>query len=211
MGQGGLYAVSGFNEMLSKTWRGLTTSQELLALGDRGPSRETILHFDLQLLPQLADMRGRLLLGWPPPERSWWRRAHRNVFPVEAVYRQSAFVEQMPDWRDLVLPHHRLQSLPTTWQATLSQWRGIYVIVDQSSGQQYVGSAYGSENILARWRQYASSGHGGNVGLRGREAVEFHFAILERVSPDMPAEEVIRLEATWKKRLGTREFGLNAN
>jgi len=27
----------------------------------------------------------------------------------------------------------------------------------------------------------------------------------------MPAEEVIRLEATWKKRLGTREFGLNAN
>lgn len=125
--------------------------------------------------------------------------------------RVSAFVEQMPDWRDLVLPHHRLQSLPTTWQATLSQWRGIYVIVDQSSGQQYVGSAYGSENILARWRQYASSGHGGNVGLRGREAAEFHFAILERVSPDMPAEEVIRLEATWKKRLGTREFGLNAN
>jgi hypothetical protein len=35
---------------------------------------------------------------------------------------------------------------------------------------------------------------------------------LQRVSPDMPADDVIRLEASWKLRLHTRSpFGLNSN
>jgi hypothetical protein len=41
--------------------------------------------------------------------------------------------------------------------------------------------------------------------------MRFQFSVLERVSPDLPAEQVIELENTWKKRLGTREFGLNKN
>ena len=71
---------------------------------------------------------------------------------------------------------------------------------------------YGSENLLQRWLNYAASGHGGNRLLREREPENFQFTILERVSPDMDAEDVITLETRWKKRLHTRSpDGLNDN
>ena len=52
--------------------------------------------------------------------------------------------------------------MPKRWQATLAEWRGIYYIFDVSDGRGYVGSAYGTDNLLGRWRNYAASGHGGN-------------------------------------------------
>jgi hypothetical protein len=58
---------------------------------------------------------------------------------------------------------------------------------------------------------YAARWHGGNILLRQREPKYFRFSI-QRVSPDMDAADVIRLEATWKERLHTRApFGLNDN
>ena len=72
--------------------------------------------------------------------------------------------------------------------------------------------AYGDTNILGRWLNYAASGHGGNVLLRQRDPKTLRFTILQRVSPDMDAGDVIRLEGTWKERLHTRSpFGLNDN
>jgi hypothetical protein len=131
--------------------------------------------------------------------------------PIHAIHDESVLVRRLPPWNELVLTWAEVQTMVKSWQAAISQWRGVYLILDRTSGKSYVGSAYGDENILARWRSYASTGHGGNVDLKGRDPTQFQFAVLERVSPDMPAEEVIRLEATWKDRLGTREFGLNKN
>lgn len=55
-------------------------------------------------------------------------------------------------------------------------------------------------------------GHGGNQLLRRRAPRGFHFSILQRLSPDMDASDVIRLESTWKERLHTRApLGLNDN
>lgn len=102
--------------------------------------------------------------------------------------------------------------LPKRWQAKLAEWRGIYFIFDTSDGKGYIGSAYGAENILGRWRQYAASGHGGNRMLRKRDPQKFRFTILELVSPIMEADEVIRRESSWKDRLHTRQpYGLNDN
>ena len=81
-----------------------------------------------------------------------------------------------------------------------------------ADGKAYVGSAYGENNLLGRWLNYAARGHGGNRLLRGRDPTGFRFTILQRVSPDMEATDVIRLEATWKQRLHTRHpCGLNDN
>jgi hypothetical protein len=78
----------------------------------------------------------------------------------------------------------------------------------KSDGKAYVGSAYGDGNLLGRWLTYAASGHGGNSLLK-RDPKNFQFTILQRVSPDMEADEVIKLESTWKERLHTRQpFGL---
>lgn len=208
----GIYEVAGWTAMSGKTWRSMESSKKLLDLGDRGPAAERQLRlFDLKLTPKLAEWKGRLVLAWPPPERSWWRWASRNEFLVQAIHQESALVRTMPPWTELVLSWTELQALPRPWQTALAQWRGIYFILDRGSGKSYVGSAYGSQNILSRWRAYANTGHGGNVGLKGRDPSKFQFAVLERVSPDLPADEVIRLESSWKDRLGTREFGLNKN
>jgi hypothetical protein len=70
----------------------------------------------------------------------------------------------------------------------------------------------GDTNLLGRWKNYAARGHGGNRLLRQRDPRNFRFTILQRVSPDMDADDVIRLEANWKERLHTRQpFGLNDN
>ena len=52
----------------------------------------------------------------------------------------------------------------------------------------------------------------GNTLLRKREPGDFRFSILQIVSPDMDARDVILLEATWKDRLHTRApHGINDN
>ena len=118
----------------------------------------------------------------------------------------------MPEWDAINLSWNELNLLPSKWRSALSHWRGIYFIFDESDGKGYVGSAYGDTNIYGRWAAYAASGHGGNKLLRKRDPSDFKFSILQRVSPDMNADDVIRLESSWKERLHTRQpFGLNEN
>ncbi len=174
--------------------------------------RPSLLWFNLAPTDFYAHWKGKLVIGWPPPERSWWRRAHRNEIPVLAVLEESMLDAAMPPWEEIDLGWDELAVLPSRWRAALSQWRGIYYIFDASDGKAYVGSAYGADNLLGRWRNYAASGHGGNRRLRQRDPRNFRFTILQRVSPDMDSADVIRLEATWKDRLHTRAAaGLNDN
>jgi hypothetical protein len=120
-----------------------------------------------------SDWKGKLIVDWPPPERAWWRRAHRNRMPIQAVLEDSALETAMQNWNELDLTWDQLSILPKRWQAKLAEWRGIYYIFDRSVSKGYVGSAYGSENLLGRWRQYGTSGHGGNKLLRQRDPTNF--------------------------------------
>ncbi|MCZ7601022.1 MAG: GIY-YIG nuclease family protein [Gammaproteobacteria bacterium] len=181
------------------------TTEEAERLGSR-------LQFDLERLPFYSDWRGRLVIDFPPPERSWFRWVDRGTFPVNAILEESAFAAPPPDWRDIDLTFAELATLPGSWRARLAEWRGIYLIFDESDRRTYVGAAYGRDNILGRWQAYARDGHGGNRDLRGRDPRDFRFSILERLAPDLPPEEVIARENSWKLRLHSRQpFGLNAN
>jgi len=182
--------------------------------GLRGPEegRSSILWFDLVPTDFYAAWKGKLIVAWPPPERSWWRRAHRNKMPIFSILEDSRLDPPIPGWREIELEWEELGVLSARWKSKLTEWRGIYHIFDVSDGKGYVGSAYGADNLLGRWLGYAASGHGGNSLLRARNPRDFRFTILQRVSPDDDAESVIRLETTWKKRLHTRQpFGLNDN
>jgi len=208
----GIYCVSGYREISEKDFRAMPCNEELGRLGTRGPGkRRRSLWFDLQCTEHLAEWKGKLVVNWPPPERSWWRLAHRNRFRIHAVHEESVLIPPMPKWNELLLDCEEFRMLPKSWQLVVSQWRGVYHILDRASGKSYVGSAYGDDNIYGRWCVYADTGHGDNIDLKGLDPSNFRFSILERVSPDMPAEDVIRLESNWKDRLGTRECGLNAN
>lgn len=180
-------------------------------MSGRQPDMGECLAFELEKLDTYADWIGRLVITWPKPYKNWWRRGTKGGFAVAAIDPENRFVRGMPGWDQLVLNWSELQSLPASWRASLAQWRGIYLIYDTARQAGYVGSACGKDNLLGRWLEYGRTGHGGNVALRTSVPADLRFSILQRTSPDMETGEVVELEASWKVRLHTREFGLNRN
>lgn len=211
----GLYEQCGSRPLTRKEYWKLPEYLELVEYGMGGFSdsdeRKTIDYFDLQLMSFHQEWKGKLIVKWPGLERSWYRWADRNVMPIHAILEDSILDSEMPEWNRLNLSWQELRLLPRKWRETLSHWRGIYFILDVTDGQGYVGSAYGKDNLMGRWLNYATTGHGGNKQLRKRQAENLRFSILQRVSPDMEADKVIDLESSWKERLHTREFGMNDN
>lgn len=210
----GLYSIGKTRPLTLKQYWQVPAYKEMKAFGMQGLPKgsETVLWFDLALTDLFASWKGKLVVGWPPPELSWWRRAHRNEIPVLSILEESRLDAAMPEWEAINLSWEELGILPSRWRAALEQWRGIYYIFDTSDGKGYVGSAYGEANIYGRWLNYAARGHGGNSLLRRRDPRHFRFSILQRVSPDMSATDLIRIEGSWKERLHTRQpFGLNGN
>jgi hypothetical protein len=189
---------------------------ELVELGMEDPrvgqeGRSLVADFDLRRTDWHQEWIGRLVVEWPPG-RNYTRWAGRNEFLIKALTQESLLIPPMPSWSELSLSCSEIALLPNSWRARLSEWRGIYLITDVSDRRAYVGSAYGSENILQRWLNYSRSGHGGNKLLRERNPGNFVFSILQRVSPDMPPSEVVAIENSWKIRLRTRSpDGLNDN
>ncbi len=173
--------------------------------------RPFVLWFELNLTSICSQWKGKLVVNWPPPDRSWARWVNnKNEFVIHAILNESALEKGMPPWRQLVLTWDELSTIPTSWKVKLKDWRGVYLIFDESDGKRYVGSASGSENLYGRWIDYAKSGDGGNKYLKSRDSARFRFSILQRVSPDMGKTNVTRLEHTWMKRLHTRyPDGLN--
>lgn len=184
---------------------------ESLGMSGRAPDMPDCLAFDLEPMEHYAEWIGRLTINWPMPYQQWYRWAANGHFPIESIDPESRFVRGMPDWTDLVLTSSELAALPSSWGAIWGQWRGVYYIHDTARNAGYVGSAYGQDNLLGRWRAYAHSGHGGNKELRNSVPTDLRFSILQRTSPDLDANDVIALEASWKVRLHTREAGLNCN
>lgn len=211
----GLYAVAGNRPMSLEEFWAVPENQYLKSFGMKGftadDGRSSLLWFDLRVTEHFASWKGKLIVGWPGLERSWWRWADRNTFPVEAILQEGLFDATMPEWDRLILGWRDLDALPSRWRAALAQWRGIYYIFDRVACRGYVGSASGPENLLGRWLSYAATGHGGNKLLRACQAESLVFTILERVSPDMSPDEVIRKENSWKDRLHSRTAGLNLN
>lgn len=212
----GFYKVDGFQPMSVEYCMNRPLHRELMGLGMTGTTasenRASLLEFNMPRTDWHGEWKGRLIIRWPGLERSWYRWLDRNEFIVDAIAQQSLLSRVMPPWDEITLRWNELAALPSAWRTALREWRGIYLIIDVQDGRQYVGSAYGVENLLQRWLAYARSGHGGNKHLKGRDPANFRFSILQRVSPDMPDAEVVKIENTWKDRLRTcAPHGLNDN
>lgn len=208
----GIYKVEGWKEIPVAEFNEMEVVKELYGYGSQPKNQHHVKWFDLRVMPQMAELKGRLVLTWAEmyAARSWSRWAAPNTFPVKIIHEESALVPPMPSWRALTLEWAELQTLPESWKAKLREWRAIYLIHDTCDGKNYVGSAYGEDNLDHRWAEYVrTGGHGGNVQLRGREPNNFRFSILELVGPSMPKEEVVEIEQSWMLRLHTRTDGLN--
>lgn len=75
--------------------------------------------------------------------------------------------------------------------------------------------AYGKGGIWGRWADYAKNPTGGNRLLKGLLSTKpddfkhFTYSILSVVSGDKKI--VLEAETRWKRKLGTRAYGLNDN
>lgn len=168
------------------------------------------------------DFEERLVIDWGKAALAWHQWfTDRQVIEIRPQGRA------LPPFRDYLRVHLTFQELQQLeanagahhdWVAGLSAVGAIYLIVNRTTGQQYVGSATGNGGLWQRWREYAKTGHGGNKRLRelcekpGEGCPDgFKFSILETFSRNLAPKETSSLEAFFKNKLGSRAFGLNEN
>jgi hypothetical protein len=114
-----------------------------------------------------------------------------------------------PGYIDFIEPLSRLEALPQAWRDALRIARGVYLLTCARTKEQYVGKADGDDGFLGRWRDYIANGHGGNVGLLRREPSDYQVSILEIAGSAAPANDILKMEERWKKKLQSKEMGLN--
>ena len=151
-----------------------------------------------------------------------WHQHLKNK-PVIEVFPPGRSLEPFSDYLDFTLSYQELQELMSNeaahreWKSSLSAVAGIYMILAETTGQQYVGSAYGDTGIWGRWQQYAKNGHGNNKLLKKlieedpQYPESFRYAVLQVLPKSTKDFEVIRWETQYKHKLGSRATGLNAN
>jgi hypothetical protein len=214
----GLYRVNGwsfltYDEMSQNEFRrevGLRVEGEALSFFGSSETDLGRAVFTLEPLDDLATLKGRLIVP-RPSGRAYVRLAENCNLPILRVEETARFIPALPAWDNLVLSAQILRALPRSWGDKMSQWRGIYHILDTSDGARYIGAAYGTENILGRWQAHVAGKTGVTVELAKRDPAHFVFSILELLAPTANIEDVVSREGSWKDRLGTREWGLNKN
>ena len=99
----GLYEIGDSWPMTYEQYWKVPAHIEMKTFGMKGftaeDPRKSLLWFDLGLTDFYTDWKGKLVIGWPGKELSWWRRAHSNIMPVLAVHEESRFDTAMPSWK----------------------------------------------------------------------------------------------------------------
>ena len=173
---------------------------------------DNALAVDLVRIPIFEEFSERIVIegsSSPHGTRSWsqWWKNDKPIVEIRAAPVEDPF----PGFHSFRLPVDDIEMVPATWRAVLSSVAGVYLLVCQDTGQQYVGSAHGEAGFYGRWLEYAHTGHGGNKLLKANQKQNFQVSILEVVSSTTSTSELIHREQEWKHKLGSQVFGLNAN
>ena len=177
-------------------------------------------YFDLEELDALGDLKDRLMIDWGQSARMWHQRA-TNEKAVVAIQRYQR--EIFPGYEKVVLGYNELSEILedditySDWHTALSSIYAVYLITDTSNGKQYIGSAYGKDGLLGRWRIYIATGHGHTKEMtdilneKPEQYKYFQFSILQILPKNLSDDEVIKIESLYKDKLLTRQFGMNSN
>lgn len=177
--------------------------------------------FNLEESDLLDSLDGRLVVDWSQDFINWVKPGESAAyFPVVEISDPDAV--PFPGFDRVALSYAELQDVVNdsryaSWRTALGAVQGIYLIADRSTGKLYVGKADGSQRILGRWKQYAETGHGGNVALREALGVDperaqhFIWSLLRVFGSNTTPDEVDRAEAHFKRTLLTKRYGYNRN
>jgi hypothetical protein len=163
--------------------------------------------YELRLDEQATDLEGRVVIDWGAGTRTWIQRAdsqNKVVIEIAREFKEPSF----PGFIHFIEPLSRIENLPPEWKSNLSNARGVYLLTNPGTHEQYVGSASGELGFWGRWLNYVQTGHGGNVGLKANPS-DYQVSILEVASSAATRDDIIRLEELWKVKLKSREMGLN--
>jgi hypothetical protein len=207
----GVYDVLGVEDCRASHRRRLPRYREWAKPGN--------VYYRLNKRSGFEDLERRLMIEWSSA-RAWHQwLVDREV--LEVLPR--GWVSDFPGYERILLSYEELQRIVAdqaanrVWQQMLSAVSAVYLILDRSTGKQYVGSAYGESGLFQRWADYAKSGHGGNrllqetVGNDRSYCHNFSFSVLQTFPRVTPKDEVLAAEAFHKAKLGTRAHGLNDN
>jgi GIY-YIG catalytic domain-containing protein len=183
------------------------------------PSPELV-HYKMKKLNILEELIDRLVIDWGEGKRSWhqWYKDREVLMILPPGY-----LLTFPGFIDFTLLWNEFDQIFSNknahqdWHNSLSNVNGIYLILDQTDGKQYIGSAYGKEGLWGRWSSYHKTKHGNNdmlIKLLKKNSTQyqnFRFSILEVLPKTTLKDEVIAKEQLYKEKFGTRAFGLNLN
>lgn len=176
-------------------------------------------------IPKYAPYFGRLIVKYHK-SRSQIYWAESIIDEIEVVQILPSILDgiDFPGYDKVRLSYKQLSIMVnkhrSDWVAALENQKAVYLITDRSSGNLYVGSAYGDNGmLLQRWSNYVDNGHGGNKILKeivnelGFDYIKnnFQYSILENYNARVDKHIILERESWWKETLGSRVYGLNAN
>lgn len=186
--------------------------------------------YETKLLDIQSDLIGRVLFYYKKEYRASYPKlelkATNGMSPsdiyVSSIFDKKVAITDFLGFDNVNIDHETLCLIVNdniqSWKTALSNVKGIYLIMDELTGKQYVGSAYGDDCIWQRWSEYAKNGHGGNVELKellkqhGEDyKYNFKYSVLEICNMSLGNEYIIARENHWKEVLMTKKFGLNKN
>jgi hypothetical protein len=166
--------------------------------------------YKLDLLEIHKDFIGKLFIDWGPGALAWVQYADRNNKPVIELRKE--FKEpEFPGHLNFIEPLSKTDKLPASWIISLKYSHGVYLLTCPKTKEQYVGSATGENGFWGRWQDYIRTLDGGNICLKSRAPSDYQVSILEVAGSSASAKDILTMEERWKKKLQSREMGLNKN
>ncbi|KAF5059969.1 hypothetical protein DSECCO2_330530 [anaerobic digester metagenome] len=175
-------------------------------------------YFKLEYVDLLKDYENRLVIDWGKSTRMWHQKGttEKEIVSIQG--------DVFPGFESLCLPYDKLKKIINNqrgyeaWYTALSSVNAIYLIADQKTGTQYVGSAYNQDGLWGRWAAYImTGGHGGNKKMvtalqeNPERRHDLQFSVLQILPKNMSSDAIIQTESLWKEKLLTKKFGWNDN
>jgi len=185
---------------------------------------DKLFHYKTEEVTALKEFTGRLIVTFKRPARQCYLFAEKwiNDIYVSEIKAQKIVIQKFPGYHNVLISKAKLDTIVkqeiSSWESSLANVAGVYIITDKTNGKQYVGSASGHQGIWQRWCEYSKNGHGENKELKEllnkkgtHHSENFQYSILEIADTHSSNEELLARESFWKDILCSRNFGYNAN
>lgn len=176
-------------------------------------------YYKMTEIDGFQNLKERVIIDWGKGTRSWCQGINNEKAIIEIT---PGFDNAFPGYPNVILKFSQLRDIIKNaypvWKRVLSAVNCIYSILDNKTGQIYIGSTYNKLGIWGRWTEYVdTNGHGKDVSLialiktDSKYAENFTYSILHIMPINVSPDQAIKEETLFKNKLGAISFGLCNN